>query len=309
LVLFGVFCLVLAALLAFYAPGRAVKTPLNLDIKQVATGPAKLLNSATGQVVDTSLIATRRVRTDSAASDSNVTVIQETLCIVINVGNPPECVDKDDAQHRLVSFTTDRVAADRKNAESVNDPKYQENINGATAKHVGLTYKFPFNAKKQSYPFFDPNSMQSPQANYIDTEKVLGMDLYKYEATITGVSVDVAPGIPGKYDDTRTVWVDPTTGTIVKGIEHQVRTLDNGSVALDTTLTFDAASQKYQADYAKNGAKKITLLTVVLPIIAVLLGLVALFFGLLLARRARPGSEPVGPSPAEDLPDGHPVHS
>ena len=309
LVLFGVFCLVLAALLAFYAPSRAVKTPLNLDIKQVATGPAKILNSATGQVVDTSLIATRRVRTDSAASDGKVTVIQETLCIVINVGNPPECVDKDDTQHRLVTFTTDRVAADRKNAEAVNDPKYQENINGATAKHVGLTYKFPFNAKKQSYAFFDPNSMQSPQANFIGTEKLLGINLYKYEATITGASVDVGPGIPGKYDDTRTVWVDPKTGTIVKGIEHQTRTLETGAVALDTTLTFDVASQKYQADFAKNGAQKITLLTVVLPIIALLLGLVALFFGLMLARGGRAAAEPVGPPRAEGIPDHDPVRS
>jgi hypothetical protein len=306
-VLIGVFCLVLAALLAFYAPDRAVKTPLNLNIKQVATGPAKILNSATGQVEDTTLIATRRVRTDSAASDSKVTVIQETLCIVKNVGNPPECVDKDDAQARLVSFTTDRVAADRKNANSVNDAKYNENINGAPAKHVGLTYKFPFNAKKQAYPFFDPNSLQAPQANYQGTEKLLGLSLYKYEAVITGADVDVAPGIPGKYDDTRTVWVDPKTGTIVKGIEHQVRTLQNGTLALDTTLTFDAASQKYQADFAKNGGKKITLLTVILPIVLLILGLIALAFGLLLARRPQPGAEPIGPSHTEGVPDGDPV--
>src|SRR4051812_41307113 len=80
LVLVGVFCLVLAALLRFYAPSRAEKTPLNLNISQVATGPAKLLNSATGNLEDTSLIATRRVRTDSVLSDSKVTVVQETLC-------------------------------------------------------------------------------------------------------------------------------------------------------------------------------------------------------------------------------------
>ncbi|UQX87126.1 DUF3068 domain-containing protein [Jatrophihabitans telluris] len=290
LVLVGVFCIVLAGLLAFYAPGKALKTPLNLNIKQIATGPAKILNSSTGQVEDTQLIATRRVRTDSSASDSSVTVIQETLCIVKNVGNPPECVDKDDPQARLVSFTTDRVAADRKSAESVNDSKYGENINGAGAKHIGLTYKFPFNAKKQTYKFFDPQSQQSPDAKYLGTDKLLGMSLYKYEAVISNVSLDVGPGIPGTYSDTRTVWVDPKTGTIVKGIEHQVRTLTSGLTALDTTLTFDAASQKYQADFAKNGKRKILLLTVILPIVAFVLGLLALVFGLLLAFRSRPES-------------------
>ena len=55
----GVFALVLAGLLRFYAPSRAEKTPLNLDIKQVATGPAKLLNAATGQVEDTKRVTVR----------------------------------------------------------------------------------------------------------------------------------------------------------------------------------------------------------------------------------------------------------
>ena len=302
LVLIGVFGLVLAALLRFYAPSRALKTPLNLNIKLVATDPAaKKLNSATGQIDTVALNATRRVRTDSQASDSKVTVIQETLCIVVATDNVPECVDKDDPEHRLVNFTTDRVAADRKNANAVNDPKYKENINGADAKHSGLTYKWPFNAKKQSYPFFDPISMQAPQANFVGTEKLFGMTLYKYQAVITGADVEVGPGIPGKYDDTRTVWIDPVTGTVVKGVEHQVRTLASGGVALDTTLTFDQASQKYQANFAKDARRKITLLTVVLPIVAAVLGVIALVVGAMLARREPPKNraahvqtEPVG---------------
>ncbi|MDQ1733626.1 MAG: hypothetical protein QOK10_3785 [Pseudonocardiales bacterium] len=289
LVLIGVFCIVLAALLRFYAPGKALKTPLNLNIKLVATGPAEKLD-ASGQLQRLTLNATRRVRSDSQASDSKVTVIQETLCIVVATADVPECVDKDDAQGRLVSFTTDRVAADRKSAESVNDPKYHENINGASAKHTGLTYKWPFDAKKQSYPFYDPNAQQAPEAKYIGTEKLLGLTLYKYEAVITGADVPVGPGIPGKYDDTRTVWVDPKTGTIIKGVEHQVRTLADGTKALETTLTFDPASQKYQADFAKDAHKKINLLTIILPVVLGLLGLISLAFGLLLARRQTPAS-------------------
>jgi DUF3068 family protein len=286
LVLIGVFGIVLAGLLHFYAPGKALKTPLNLNIKILATGPAQKLNPATGQLDNVTLNATRRVRTDSQASDANVTVIQETLCIVVATPDVPECVDKDDAQARLVSFTTDRVAADRKTAESVNDPKYHENINGAPAKHVGLTYKWPFHAKKQSYKFFDPISQQAPEAKFIGTEKLFGLNLYKYEAVISGANVDVSPGIPGTYDDDRTVWVEPTTGTIVKGVEHQVRTLTNGTKALETTLTFDQASQKFQANYAKDALRKINLLTVILPIVAGLLGLIALVFGIILARRS-----------------------
>ncbi|MGI8666624.1 MAG: DUF3068 domain-containing protein [Jatrophihabitans sp.] len=302
LVLVAVFCLLLAGLLRFYAPSRAEKTPLNLDIKQVATGPAKILNSSTGQLEDTNLIATRRVRSDSAVSNSDVTVIQETLCIVKDVDNPPECVSAQDS--RLVSFTTDRVAADRKSAESVHGAKYGENINSdtnASAQHLGLTYKWPFHAKKQSYKFFDPVSLQAPDAKFISTEKLVGLNLYKYEAVIDNVDLPVGPNIPGKYSDTRTVWVDPLTGVIVKGIEHQVRTLADGTPALDTTLTFDQASIDYQAKQAKDGHSKINQLTVVLPLILLVLGLLALGGAVVLLRRGDGPASTAEPA-AEDQP-------
>ncbi|HEU5271989.1 MAG TPA: DUF3068 domain-containing protein [Jatrophihabitans sp.] len=283
----GVFALVLAAGLRFYAPSRAEKTPLNLDIKLLATGPATLLNAATGQPEQTSLNATRRVRTDSVASNSDVTVVQETLCIVKAVDNPPECLDAQDPQQRLVSFTTDRVAADRKSGESVNDPKYGENVNGDTSvKHVGLSYKWPFNAKKQTYKFFDPVSLQAPDARFIGTDKLAGLNLYKYQADINNIDLPVTPGVPGKYSDSRTVWVDPLTGVIVKGVEHQVRTLPDGTPVLDTTLTFDQNSINYQAKQAKDGRNKIDLLTIWLPLIGLVLGIVFLIAGVLILNRS-----------------------
>ena len=283
----GVFGLLAAGLFRFYAPSRAEKTPLDLDVIQVATGPAKLLNAATGQLEDTAFKATRRVRTDSAASDSKVTVVQETLCIVKDVDNPPECVDAQDPQHRLVSFTTDRVAADRRTAQSVNDPKYNTNIDGDTSgTHTGLTYKWPFHAKKSSYKFFDPISRQAPDARFIGTDKLKGMTMYKYEAVIDKVDLPVGPGIPGTYSDTRTVWVEPLTGAIVKGIEHQQRWLEDGTQALDTTLTFNQDAIDFQAKQASDGRAQIKQLTVILPLILLLIGLAALVGAFLLYRRA-----------------------
>lgn len=283
----GVFGLLAAGLFRFYAPSRAEKTPLDLDVIQVATGPAKLLNGSTGQLEDTAFRATRRVRTDSAASDSKVTVVQETLCIVKDVDNPPECVDAADPQHRLVSFTTDRVAADRRTAQSVNDPKYNTNIDGDTSgTHTGLTYKWPFHAKKTSYKFFDPISRQAPDARFLGTDKLKGMTMYKYEAVIDKVELPVGPGIPGTYSDTRTVWVEPLTGAIVKGIEHQQRWLEDGTQALDTTLTFNQDAIDYQAKQASDGRAQIKQLTVVLPLILLVIGLAALVGAFLLYRRS-----------------------
>jgi hypothetical protein len=186
-----------------------------------------------------------------------------------------------------VSFTTDRVAADRKTADSVNDPKYHENVNGdMNIKHVGVSYKFPFDTKKQTYKFFDPAAVRAADAKYISTEKIAGVKCYKFEATIDNLDLDVAPGVPGKYTDTRTVWVDPVTGVIVKGVEHQIRTLTNGSTALETTLTFDDASIAYQAKQAKDGHSKITMLTVILPLATLVLGLLAFVGAWFMSRRS-----------------------
>jgi len=303
----GVFGLVLAGMLRFWAPSQAKKTPLNLNKTQVATGDAQVFNAQTGKVETFPLRATRIVRTDSAASDSKYTTVNESLCVVKVIGDTPGCVDAHDPQGRLVSLTTDRVTADRKSAESVNIPKYKEHVDGdTTVKHIGVSYKFPFDAKKQTYKFYDPASLQVPDAKYIGREKLEGLSLYKYEAVIDQIDLPIAPGIPGKYADTRTVWVDPLTGVIVKGVEHQVRTLADGSTALDTTLTFDDASIKYQAKQAKDGHSKINQLTVILPIIGILIGLLAIVGGVLLLRRPDENPIPSGHK-AEGEVDGETV--
>lgn len=284
----GVFGLLAAGLFRFYVPSRVEKTPLNLDITQVATGPAKLFNAGTGKLEDVQLRAVRQVLTDSVASDSKVTVIEEALCVVKDIDNPPmPCVDSHDPQHRLLDQSTDRVAADRTSAESVNDPKYNTNISGDTsATHTGLTYKWPFRAKKTTYKFFDPVSRQAPDARFIGTDKIHGMTMYKYQAVIPTLDLPIGKDIPGTYSDTRTVWIEPLTGVIVKGVEEQKRNFPDGSVALDSTLTFDQPSIDYQAKQAKDGRSKLGMVSVTLPLICLLIGLAALVGAFLLYRRA-----------------------
>jgi hypothetical protein len=89
--------------------------------------------------------------------------------------------------------------------------------------------------------------------------------------------------------------VDPVTGVIVKGSEHQVRMLADGTTtALDTTLTFNQDAINYQAKQAKDGRHKITLLTVVLPVLGLVLGIVFLSAGVLVLARGsgRPAEPP-----------------
>jgi len=316
----GVFGLVFAGLVRFWAYPNGEKTPLDLDVPINATGPAQVYDADTGQLRSVQLRAARTVRVDSHASDSKNVVVVERLCLVIQQGNPPPCVSGSDS--RLLTTTTDRVAADRKSAESVNDPKYGENVNGdTTIKHVGLTYKWPFHAKKKTYQFFNPDVGVASPATYEGKEKINGLTLYKYVCVTPKMEADVFSGIvpkpnatvqaiPGYYTDTRTVWIDPVTGTIVKGNEHQVRQFRGGALdgqtAIDLNETFDDATVKYQTRKAKDGRDKIELASFWLPLAGLLVGVLALAGGILLlfvlGRRQPPPSEVPPPPPPEQQP-------
>ncbi len=287
----GVFGLVFAGAVRFWAYPNGEKTPLDLDITTIATGPAQVFNASTSQLEAKTLRADRTVKVDSQASDSTNVVVQERLCIVIQVNNPPPCVSG--ADPRLLTFTTDRVAANRKTGESVNNPKYGGNVNGDTSiKHTGLTYKWPFHVKKKTYQLFNPDVGDAFPATYEGTQKLKGMTLYKFVCVTPRTNEDVFKGVPGYYDDTITVFVDPVTGTIVKGIEHQVRAFRGGALdgktAVDLNVTFDAATINDQAKQAKDGRKKIALASFWAPLAGLVIGVVALAGGIfLLSRRDR----------------------
>jgi hypothetical protein len=310
----GVFGLAMAVLFPTVVVDRSKKTPLNLNITQISSGPASVLDAATNKVRKVRLRATRVVRTDSTASDGTNTTVNESLCIVIETDpKMPNCV-KDE---RLLSLTTDRVTADRRSAESVHVAKYNENVNGDTSvRHAGVTYKWPIDAEKRTYQFYLPDLKKAFPATYEGTAKRAGLTVYKY-VSATGTQPYQVQGVfPGTYNDTRTVWVEPRTGAIIDGTEHQVQTLKGGPVALDTTLSFEQSAIDFQANYAKGKIDKLRQAQLWGPLIAGIVGVLALVGGILLLRRAsRPQpDQPVGPDASEPTdrptqPGGPPVVS
>jgi hypothetical protein len=149
------------------------------------------------------------------------------------------------------------------------------------------------------------NSKLTADARFIGTDKIKGLDTYKYEAVIDKAPLEVAAGVPGLYSDTRTVWVEPTTGAIVKGVQHQVRTTTTGTLVFETTLTFTDATIDRQSKLAKDGLSSLRLLSVILPLILVVVGLLALAGAFLLYRRpTRPGAHE--PASLEPQPVGRP---
>src|SRR5205085_1591727 len=115
------------------------------------------------------------------------------------------------------------------------------------------------------YAWWDPTSKQAPPAKFVSEEKVQGLTTYKFLQVIepTQIQVQAVPGslvgetaatvqAPVFYSTTRTIWVEPKTGVIVKGNEQNKTTLRDSAgqdkaTVIQYDLTFDDATQKSQA--------------------------------------------------------------
>ena len=308
----GAFAVVLAILLPTVAVHKSKVTPLDLDITQraVATN-AKVLDAATNQLKTVTLRATRVVKSDSAASDSTNTTVFETLCVVIVQGKTPDCLHSSDP--RLLSITTDRVTANRRSGESVHVAKWHENVNGQPARHSGLTYKWPIDTQKKDYSFYMPDLLKAFPAKYVGTDRVAGLKTYKF-VSYSGVQKYKVLGLfDGTYEDTTTAWVEPLTGAVIYGEEHQVQRIDSptdpkGTLALDATFKFDKKSVDEQAKFSQDEIDKLQAAQLWAPIGLAVIAIAAFVGAYFLLRRRTPAGgadpesqdRPGGPSPDDD---------
>jgi hypothetical protein len=271
----GGFLIALAVLAKFYASDAVRVTPLNIDAVQVLTGEA-----AIGSEPVVPVQATNTTLADSEKSDSDVVVFHNSTCLVKVIGVTPGCVASDDPENRLVSVTEDTFATSRKTGLSVNDSKY---LPAGATEHKGLVNKFPFDTKKQTYPYWDALVGNTFDAKYDGTDKVDGVDTYKFKVDITDAPAEVTDGVQGKYSSQRTIWVEPVTGSILKQTEKQQRVANDGSNVIDLSIDMDLPSSKQMADEAKTNLRLLSLVGTWLPIGGLLVGLVTLLGGLALA--------------------------
>jgi Porin PorA len=295
----GVFLLVAAGMLRFFVADRLVTTPIDQYAQTVAPGPGAYFDSGALQQRTADLVATRTVRADVAASNDDTAVWD--VAVVLKTGDGT-----------FVRASVDRVAVDRKTGEAVNC--CGEAVDSQPVRHSGLSYKFPFGTEKKDYQFWDVNSQRAFPAKYVTEEKVQGLTTYKFIQTIPGLELrtqDVPGTLVGEstptfkapvwYTNTRTVWVEPRTGVIVKGNEQNRTTLRNSAgedrvTVIQFDLTFDDSTQRSQADLARDGISQIRLVTVWLPLICLILGVLFVIAGAILVRAAD-RERPAAPEP------------
>ncbi|MEP9365483.1 DUF3068 domain-containing protein [Nocardioides sp. CN2-186] len=281
----GAFLLVVGVMATVWAPGVVKKTPLDINQTTYLSGTVKKLDPATGELVENPVKVQSISKTDADASDNDYVVFAQTQCVVIDIDNAPNCVDGDDP--RLVSAGTDVFATDRVTALA--NPDYK-GLPPGTPRVEGLQNKWPFDAEKKSYPVWDGTAGEATDAVYDRTEDLLGVKCYVYIQTIKDAPITIAEGITGTYDTVITYYIDPKTGAIQQQKVDMQQYLDDGTQVVDLNIGFTEQQQKDFASDTKKNIQMLDMMTVTMPIVGFVGGVLCLLAGgalLLTARRRK----------------------
>jgi hypothetical protein len=287
LVFVGMFLLFFGLFERFYAYPRLKKAPLDQYSSPVATGTGTYFNRSPdklAEVTGAQLMNKRIVRGDVAAGTDEVAVWDSFNSTI------------DTADQGVITATQERIALDRVTAQSVQ-------CCGENPRHQGLTLKFPFDTEKTTYQFWDGPAQRALPAVFTRTETLNGVGVYRFEQRIGPLDVgdqEIPGTLAGEpdtpsvqtnivYTNLKTLWVEPTTGIIVKAQQDATQVLKTPGgeqvlTLIDAILTYDEATVEQNADDAASGANRLRLLGTTLPIAALVLGLISVAAGLVLLR-------------------------
>ena len=273
----------------FYAYPRLAKAPEDQFSTLAADGTGTYFSRGTlKEISGAQFRSTRVVRGDEQASDAN-TAVWDTFVTVT-----------DFADGTPISATRERVAFDRTTSEPVH-------CCGEEPQHQGVVLKFPFGVQQRTYQFWDATLKRAFPLEYQGQEDVLGVHTYRFQQVIppTKASETTVPGgLVGQpespnvsvdivYGNTRTVWVEPTSGIVVRGQESVRQTLRNLNgqdviTLLDGTLAYNDQTVAKQADAARQARSDLNLIRTTLPLGAAVVGLLLIVAGLVIGRGRRP---------------------
>ncbi|MFC4374052.1 DUF3068 domain-containing protein [Nocardia halotolerans] len=340
----GAALLVAALMIPTYTVSKVAKTPLDLEITTIAESQpdeeslvldSKSLTSGDGPaVVDENVpLISQRFVTVEEPSDADVMTLQ--------AGSTLRRTDVQ-GDTGLLTANIDRVTISRTTGMPVD-----EEPNGSIAvtvdkdgsvmepvQHTGIGYRFPIGTEKKTYPYFDINVRKSFDANFIEETEINSTKVYRFQMIAPPTSTwDVvkAPAnrltLPASkwgvderddtpvtmtryYTNVRDLWVEPETGTVIKGGEsihlYYARAADKPEVtALKSHIVFDEATVESQLAIAEENTDKLSLFGRIVPIVFGVLGVIALLAGLFLGLRG--GSAPAHASPRGTRPTPGPA--
>ncbi|GIJ78133.1 Protein of unknown function [Micromonospora phaseoli] len=314
----GVLLLALAAGLVFVVKPAMTKLPYDLDpstsvaeakgatFLQITNG-AVAINQA--DLASTVQVTPERDKTAALSGDL------AGDSVVWQVGQTVERTDT----KALVSAYGAELALDRVSGAAVewNEQFLDESGTPEKISFAGQVYKFPFNAAQGNYEVFDRDLRQTRMAEFKGTEDVDGLEAYRYEQVITDEKLPLAtdrvalllgalaPGATSGevvYSNTRTVWVDPVTGSYVNVREQQKKVLvpnvGTPVTLLDADFSYNEETVSSSVERAKESRGQLNLLGVFAPLGLAVLGLVLIIVALLVSRSRTPARPAAHAAPA-----------
>lgn len=241
---------------------------------------------------DVPLVAIRRVRPDVEVSTSAETVYDTFQRV-------------EDSEGTLVDASTARYGFDGHTSEMLDC--CGANVGGKPITDVGgvMPLKFGFGVEQQDYEYFDDTLEKSTTASFQGTDEIDGLEVYVFEQVIEPTQIgelevpgdlvgssDASYVAPRFYSNTRTMYVEPTTGVIINGEEKQLQTLrgPDGTdqlTLIDATLAFTDDNVAGAVATAEDGKSQLGLITTTIPIALLVLGLILGGLGLFLALGGR----------------------
>ncbi|MGL5816762.1 MAG: DUF3068 domain-containing protein [Phycicoccus sp.] len=196
---------------------------------------------------------------------------------------------------------------DYRSIGDLDDPEATEPVT-----YDGQVFKFPFDVQKRSYSWWDGAIQRAEPIEFVEEDDLFGTRVYVFRQEIPKQSVgsiDVPYSLfgsdePGNvtgdqtYSNTRTLWVEPVTGVLIKGEEEVENLIEaTGFTPLKRTvgtIGFDEETVKANADEWGTTAALLRFIRDVLTPLGLVLGLLLLIAGILLVFRRGPSR----PAPA-----------
>ncbi|AVT36414.1 DUF3068 domain-containing protein [Plantactinospora sp. BB1] len=309
----GVLALVFAGGLAFVVAPQVDRLPYDLERTQsVAEAPnARFLQITEGkaEVNQGTLRSTITVQPD-AKETAKLEGPLDGDAVVWLVGQE---VIRTDTKALISAYSTS-LALDRKTgaARPWNKQWLDTGNNRQSVSYSGQIYKFPFGTEKKTYDIFDRDINASQPARFVKTEEIKGLETYQFTQEIRDATQELPADrlqllasqlLPGattsqvRYSNTRSVWVEPTTGQFIKVQEAQRKSLvgNNGqeAVILDAVFTYTDDTIARSAEAAGSNRQLLQMVKLWGPLALLVIGLALVIVGLLKALR-RPRAAAVG---------------
>jgi hypothetical protein len=290
----GVVLIAAAVLLPTYVSAQIVKFPLGEHTTATLTGTGVSYFSQVKLTEKTgvSVRATYTINGDAAAGNSSTAVWNQTSSV------------RDVTNGLPVSTVTRRFAFSRRTGQLVDC--CGANVNGnAAIRQTGLVgYVFPIGTRKQTYQVFDTTLNRAVPFTYSGTADTDGIPTYMFTENVapTQISAVTVPGsffglkaktvkLPEIYQIRLVYWVDPETGALLNVNEKEKVTLQNPATGATVAVLFDGdlvatpGTVTAVVKLDSSGRSELSLLNTILPLVAGILGAVALIAGIILLVR------------------------